>query len=585
MRRPIQSLLAAVIAAGALFAGSLAGAGPAAASTDFAFATGNAPDIAVDGAGTAHVVWVDFSQVQARTIYCRIPRGARECTNTQVLYTGSMGGPPRVLLIAPQKVIVLHGPYPCGGPTQCMLIRESIDDGLTFVPGAPTVAKGRDVSAGGEAVYGPGNSVSFVNDGNRELEFVNSSLGPPAQTTSTPAKLTPEPAVYGAALGLWGNVPVVVYRDGVTLRWRRYEYGLFTCHDLNVASCWSTAQDIDTGPFGGRASLAGGPSGLFLYYEQGPAGATQGVVRKFTGSGWGPAIPVTSTGYLRPGDLTQDASGRLHAVWYNNGGADDRLTQWRTSTDGVNWGPTVTIDAAPDFLQTPPASLHVGAAPDGQGFAVWDSGQPGGAFDYLLAVPLEPFTFPTQPTQPVQPPQQQQQTQPPAKGAPVLSGFTIGTSTLRPGGSVTFAFVASESGRAVLAFYRLGDGLKLGPSRALRCVASNRARLNALRKALAAKPEVARLHGKARQQKLAKLIAARRCTTTRRIGDIQSSVRAGRNTIVFNGTLAGRKLAPGRYRAVLVIYDATGNTSRQETVEFRIVAPKKRQHAGRAAPR
>jgi hypothetical protein len=528
------------------------------------------------------VVWVDFSQVQHPTIYCRIPRGARACTDTQVLYTGSYGGPPRVLLRAPQTVIVLLGQYECG-IRLCMFVRKSIDDGQTFVPGAQTVSGGTVqtlwADAGGEAVDGPGNSVSVVNGGNPDVEFINSSLAPFAQPISTPAFLTPSYVVYSATVGLWGVVPVVVYGEGEKLRWRRYVYGLFVCQNLNEAGCWSTAQDIDTGEIFAGESLAGGPSGLFLYYEQGPAGATQGVVRKFTGSGWGPAIPVTSTGYARPGDLTRDASGRLHVVWWNNAGADDGLTQWRTSTDGVNWGPTVTINAAPDFART----LHVGAAPDGQGFAVWDSGAPGGASDYLLAVPLEPFTFPTQPSQPVQPPQQQQ-TQPPAKGAPVLSGFTIGTSTLHPGQGVTFAFVASESGRAVLAFYRLGDGLKLGRSRALRCVASNRARLKALRKALAAKPEVARLHGKARQQKLAKLIAARRCTTTKRIGDTQSSVRAGRNTIVFNGTLAGRKLAPGRSRAVLVIYDATGNTSRQETVEFRIVAPKKRQHGGHTAP-
>jgi hypothetical protein len=44
----------------------------------------------------------------------------------------------------------------------------------------------------------------------------------------------------------------------------------------------------------------------------------------------------------------------------------------------------------------------------------------------------------------------------------------------------------------------------------------------------------------------------------------------GQNTIVFSGRIAGRKLRPGRYRAVLVIRDTAGNVSRAERVLFRV---------------
>jgi hypothetical protein len=575
MHRSIRSLLAAVLAVAGLIAGSLTTPGVAAASTDFPFGTGSAPDVAVDAAGTAHVVWLDLSQGvgQARTVYCRIPRGARACTNPQVLYTGNYSTAPRVLLRSPQTVIVLLGNDFCSPTDNCMRIRVSADGGLSFALGTRIVAVGSFYAdAGGEAVDGPGDSLSFVSEGNPTLTFTNSSLALGAQPTSMRAVLTPS-YVYGATVGLYGNVPVVVYRDGDVLRWRRYVYSLI-CQNLNAAACWSPAQAIDTGPFGARASLAGGPSGLFLYYEQGPTGATQGVVRKFTGSGWSQAAPVTGTGYLRPGDLSQDASGRLHATWFNNGGADSRLLQWRTSTDGVNWGPTVTINATPDVFD----SLHVGAAPDGQGFAVWNSGQPGGSWSYLRAVPLEPFTFPAQPSQPVQPPDQQ----PVDTSAPTVSGFAIGAYTLRGGQGTSFAFNASESGHALLTFYRLGHGLKLGPAGARRCLAKTDARLRALRKALAVTPSVVRLRGKALKHKLAKLVNARRCTTTERVGDIETSVQPGPNTIGFNGTLAGRTLKPGRYLAVLVIQDAAGNTSRREMVRFEIVSPKKPRPAPRA---
>jgi hypothetical protein len=576
MNRFIHSLLVPFIVSSALFAVSLAGARTAAASTDFVFGAGSAPDIAVDGAGTAHVVWLDESQgpVQARTVYCRIPRGARACTNTQVLYMGDGGSSPRVLLQAPQTVIVILGRYACGSTT-CVLTRVSGDAGLTFFQ-AKTVSEGNPLGPGGgfyadasgEAVDGPGNSVSFVNSGTYALFFTNTSLDPAAQPALMPAELTPS-AVDSGTIGLWGNVPVVVYRDNGVLRWRRYDYSL-VCQKLNAAGCWSTAQDIDTDADSGGVSLAGGPSGLFLYYEQGPPGAAQGVVRKFNGSGWGSAIPVTSSGYLRPGDVSQDASGRLQVVWFNKGGDTDGLTQWRTSTDGVNWTPTITINTDTDVLD----SVHVSAAPDGQGFAVWDSEQPGGSWDYLRAVPLEPFTFPPQPPHPVQPPPHKP-TPPPDKRAPMLSGFTIGTRTLHSGQATTFAFGASEGGRGVLTFYRLGNGLKLGPRGAPKCLPKTPGRQAALKTALAGKPAVARLHGKARQRKLAKLVAAHRCTTRKRIGDIQTAVQPGYNTVVFTDTLAGGTLAPGHYLAALVIRDAAGNTSRRETVRYRIVASKK----------
>jgi len=56
-------------------------------------------------------------------------------------------------------------------------------------------------------------------------------------------------------------------------------------------------------------------------------------------------------------------------------------------------------------------------------------------------------------------------------------------------------------------------------------------------------------------------------------------VTAGNNTIEFNGRVAGRKLKPGRYRAGLVITDAAGQVSRTETLNFKVVAPKKRKHS------
>jgi hypothetical protein len=47
-------------------------------------------------------------------------------------------------------------------------------------------------------------------------------------------------------------------------------------------------------------------------------------------------------------------------------------------------------------------------------------------------------------------------------------------------------------------------------------------------------------------------------------------LQAGKHTIAFRGRLAGKKLAPGRYRATLIATDAAGNRSSPERLPFRV---------------
>src|ERR1700754_723080 len=101
MRRAVGIILGAVAACVVVV--------PAASAAQFTFAIGSKPDLKVDNAGTAHIVWQDLSPggVGADTInYCQVPRGASACTNTQTLATGSPGGRPTVLLGAPGQVVV-----------------------------------------------------------------------------------------------------------------------------------------------------------------------------------------------------------------------------------------------------------------------------------------------------------------------------------------------------------------------------------------------------------------------------------------------------------------------------------------------
>jgi hypothetical protein len=111
----------------------------------------------------------------------------------------------------------------------------------------------------------------------------------------------------------------------------------------------------------------------------------------------------------------------------------------------------------------------------------------------------------------------------------------------------------------VLTVQKQVKGLKVRIRGKRRCVPLTKKRLRALRRQAGSLAEFRRL------------LRKRRCTAYKRIGSIRQNVTAGHNTIYFTGRIAGRRLRPGRYRAVLVVTDAAGNRSRVERIRFRVL--------------
>jgi hypothetical protein len=339
------------------------------ASAEFPFGNGRAADVAVDANGTAHVAWSDESQDSDVVLYCGIPRGGEVCTDTQTIGTGGHGDRVRIMLPASGQVLVMLGTYGCAdGP--CTLVRRSNDGGQTFgSTQALTMGGDTNVNAGGGAVYGPGDSVSFASKDGR---FVNAPLagGP----TNTHARLTT--TGHEATVGLNGQTPVVVWRE---LDGRLFSRAYDGSGDLNDVSNWTTATTFDTStkPL---MPLASGPAGLFILYEK----DDQLYARRFVGTGWERPTLVGGTTTWGQYDLSQDTSGRLHAVMVD---ATNKQVLWRTfAQDTLEWTGPFAIARTDDVIYT----IESAAAADGQGFAVWDiPWETAGPQNNMRATPLE----------------------------------------------------------------------------------------------------------------------------------------------------------------------------------------------------
>jgi hypothetical protein len=371
---------------------------PGASARSFGFGTGDVPNLAIDRGGSAHLVWGSESGV----LYCGIIRGGEACGKPRRLYgSGLTAGRPHILLAGRGRLVVSLGEGPCPGLGYCTYVRRSGNDGVSFAPPQAIAAPAGPAplsgpNSFGDAVYGPGESISYAS-ATSAVFFLNAPLTGGIERRF--AQLAnPQPGGTGAVLGLIGAIPIVAFADTgepQTLYWQAYR-GPF---GLDEAAGWSLPQPIASGvQVLENDAIAGGPRGLFVMYQRGAARGTQRlVVRRFTGGGFGPATPIgepiRSGGRPVPADLTEDASGRLHAVWIDY--RSNRLRAAASTAGGAVWGKPLTIasgKAISSIAEPLFPRLDLAAAPDGLGYAVWTAGEGGHrgkGFD-LRAAQLEP---------------------------------------------------------------------------------------------------------------------------------------------------------------------------------------------------
>lgn len=233
--------------------------------------TGSGPDLIVDAAGTAHVVWtVAPVGAPSQTMYCRVPRGARACEVLHSLvppgagpFSADVGGP--AVTAVNDQVVVMSARYPQtvtrpDGTTASNVVWmwTSDDGGQSFTTPAmvasgngPGTAVAGDIR-GGAVAFGPPEAPSVA---------VSTGVVTGGVTVTTIRAGTYTPLGASVALGdfvdsrlaVLDGRPVVVYRDlsgnGFLRRWTGQG-------DPNDAGTWAPQEALPG--FNPQVTVAGG---------------------------------------------------------------------------------------------------------------------------------------------------------------------------------------------------------------------------------------------------------------------------------------------------------------------------------------
>jgi hypothetical protein len=347
--------------------------------------TGSHPNILVDAAGTAHIVWDETVPGDGdRLHYCRLPRGANACAASSVLKidqpdvdgnnasnnTDTDG--PRALAIGDELLLLSNrGPnlVPVPGctdpdPSACEqsdsndYLFTSEDGGTTF--GAPgrigtNPATFGVVTFGGESPFiatlssPPGQGLTFQASHAGQFATDAASFGAAeAGGNGSCCLLAVDPATGRPAVAVSNGGQVVVREWNAT-------------GSPNDATQWSTSAPV---PGAGQPALAAANGALYLAVTPCDA-CDQTIVRRVVGGAVGPAVAIGPASNELT--LAGGSGGTVDAVFntQDNGG---QLVV-RHSTDGTAW-------SAAQVLATGGAHDDPRAAvgPDGGGVAVWADG-------------------------------------------------------------------------------------------------------------------------------------------------------------------------------------------------------------------
>jgi hypothetical protein len=342
-----MSYLRALVLTGVI---SAALAAPAQGAKGVVIGQGEAPGVAVDAAGTAHVAYnADYTPALNQPVmYCAWPRGARTCAPRPITADGESA--------QAQPALVQAGPAPgeltIVSSRRSLVSLHSLDGGATF---AAPVSLGE--SRAFDGAFGPNGVLG--------LAYYNAFR---ARTLAGPVDgvVTRQPDYQvNSEVGFSGVLPVFVSgaaSPGIAVSsWTGQG-------DLYNPATWA-------GPFkiaeSNEFALAGGPRGLWLAYADFNHGGNNPIIaRKFGGKRFGKAhrVPVGRLGgaFVNGGlGLAQSPKGEMIAVWYRS--PTDKL-MYSASRTGKTWTPARVLATGVSL----PSNVQVALGADGRGLAVWD---------------------------------------------------------------------------------------------------------------------------------------------------------------------------------------------------------------------
>jgi hypothetical protein len=385
------------------------------------------PSIAVDGAGTAYVVWPNTANSKAQKVdYCVVPTGMSTCSHSGALTPGPGGAEPFIgqaqVLIDGATVVVLAEVFNLKEENEPVQEWTSTDGGATFkeVDGLKSVAAGIE-SADTEpvnAVVMPGNEAlgyAFVTAGEKPSFDEFPFLAPPecsfakcpkdeefAELQLTGPDLSNEPGMVASKQGANAGVLGVFETlgapgpSGCTFGSAFY-YGTGSqetnnSYDIEPGqpkSAWRkalSAGDCEVG----ELAVGAGPSGFGVVEENELTKTT--VYHPFDASSQEfdtPTTTIAAEGESQP-SASQDGSGGIYVTFLSSNGI--RLAF--SSNGGAGWTGPNTINANSDGGAND-LSSSVGA--DGHGWATWIDGgsvfvQPFVASDAIPPAPPAPPT-------------------------------------------------------------------------------------------------------------------------------------------------------------------------------------------------
>ena len=304
--------------------------------------TGANPDLVVDEAGTAHIVWNEGrGEDSDAAVYCRLKRGARECdTRATLTWNKSYGtgdGPqynidylgPRIVRVGDQLVVLSRrsptaAQKPDGASHHTTIAWTSNDGGTTW-PAADEPAVVGKFNLGRLVVMGPPEDPTILNLAQDPACATGGKAGmcieayKSGQYSKDWGDLsTDRNQAYSPALALGPDgLPVAGFTDSSGNAFVRRWSGRGSVIDPDT---WSQPVSFTAS----ELSLAGGPSGVYAMGEPDLIGQPYEIRRvELRGDGGtdpGPPARMTDSGDVIGGRIVQDPSGRLMAAWLDGGG-------------------------------------------------------------------------------------------------------------------------------------------------------------------------------------------------------------------------------------------------------------------------